>query len=433
MSTYLNQCIACEHYNGSYCLLADGIVWGYQDDDGKHGAPAYYWDNRGDLRACMSACADAVGMVRTTLQADEYRGGAYCNADDVITLEYYDGATTSRNAARVRMVRAYDDADGAPMLVLREHAHHDAEHDEYITDRRARAEYDICERCGCLITRGAGENWGGALYCSDCANERSGMIENWHYHKGDWESIEAGETTRAERIRLWGLELETERGRGCKSRAYAAERVADICGDAVVFEHDSSTRDGFEIITQPHTWRALELFPLEDVCDELTELGYTSHDGGRCGFHVHVSAEHFGETEAEQAARISTLIRWYSRNEKELCALSRRKNYTYCEIDSDAYYMRARGAALAREKRDDGNRYTAINLCNWAYGSGTIEFRLCRGSLNARALRAWLELHKALIDEIAAGASSSLSWNKVVEKCTPASRAYIHARMAARD
>ena len=99
-------------------------------------------------------------------------------------------------------------------------------------------------------------------------------------------------------IAYYGVELEVERGGSrVASCENMATRLKDQFPNRFAFEHDSSVGDGFEIISEPATIKA-HLSPTgigwSNMLLMLEAAGYQSHDGGRCGLHVHVSRAGLG-------------------------------------------------------------------------------------------------------------------------------------------
>lgn len=380
---------------------------------------AQFMESNGCTHAIALACAkDASDVIRCDLpQVD----GMYTKKSDTVTLRYYSGATAPRTWVRRNMLSAKH-TDGRSAYVLAGDAVW-AESAGYITREYADEHFSHCDNCGGLFRDDMLEHYDDGTYCPACADRVNPYLRGWHWHKGSFETVGEAPYTM-------GWELEIERHDVDVSKRAACEAVAEIAGDAVVFETDSSLDDGIEIISQPHDWASMQAFPLEEMCAELVARGYTSHDSGNCGFHVHVAAEFFGDTEQEQAAAISRLLRWYYRERRRLTALSRRGlSLGYCAWDDPASYdCDTRGAGLAFAKKEEGDRYTVINLNNWRGTRGTIEYRLCRGSLNPRALRAWLELHHAITLAARKG-GDALTWGKVVNACSTEARVYIKSKV----
>lgn len=55
---------------------------------------------------------------------------------------------------------------------------------------------------------------------------------------------------------------------------------------------------------------------------KAVQMGYTSHQAGTCGLHVHVNRNAFGETEAQQDAAIARILYFFEKNWEELLKFS---------------------------------------------------------------------------------------------------------------
>ena len=107
----------------------------------------------------------------------------------------------------------------------------------------------------------------------------------------------------------------------------------------------------------------------------LSRLGYTSHDGGRCGFHIHISRTAFSDAgDLRNAAfyRFKVLV-----NGLLFRKLSQRESFSYCEqspVDPENFWERGY------------SRYQAVNITD-----ATVEVRIFRGNLREARLRKNIE------------------------------------------
>lgn len=120
-----------------------------------------------------------------------------------------------------------------------------------------------------------------------------------------------------------------------------------------------------------------EEMPWAHILHRAAEMGYTSHQSGTCGLHVHVSRAAFGDTEAAQDAAIARVLYFFEKNWEELLKFSRR---TQRQLDHWAarygYREQPRDILEHAKKGSHAGRYTCVNLENRA----TIEFRIFRGT-----------------------------------------------------
>jgi len=169
---------------------------------------------------------------------------------------------------------------------------------------------------------------------------------------------------------------------------------------------DGSLDEGFEIITMPCTLQ----YHRDNIdwaagMGKASRLGYTSHDAGTCGLHVHVNRSYF-KGGREDAERKFTLL--MTNNQEWLKIFSRRTNFHYCEFCDNDGEVFSVNDFTEREHDNDAsipysleslrNRYNdhykAINFKN----QQTIEFRLFRGTLIPQTFYASLELVQMLCD-----------------------------------
>ena len=98
--------------------------------------------------------------------------------------------------------------------------------------------------------------------------------------------------------RFFGVELEIDGAGEYGSNAKKLLRIANEEEERIYCKHDGSLEEGFEIVTHPMSLSyQLQQIPWEQICKGAVDLGYTSHQAGTCGLHVHVSRLAFGETE----------------------------------------------------------------------------------------------------------------------------------------
>lgn len=182
------------------------------------------------------------------------------------------------------------------------------------------------------------------------------------------------------------IEIDREHYSSCAERD-CLQALNETLGDRVVYEHDGSLDNGFEIVTRPHTIRAfLDEFPLEKVLNICRDNGYSAHDIGTCGFHMHISRRFFGKDSQTQERSIGKVVAFFDAFYLDLVKVSRR------DMSRASRWASRCGATTPDEARDkakgSNTRYEAVNTTN----SATIEFRLMRGTLNAETLRATLDI-----------------------------------------
>lgn len=277
----------------------------------------------------------------------------------------------------------------------------------YITDEDIyvydSSPYYYCDHCGDYVS----ENYWN--YDQDCCRDCETNFEHIHsYHDGHSNGLEFfgdGE-------KFIGIELEVENSsiNSAELDEAAGDVIETIGYDYIHCEEDCSLSNGFEIITQPFSEDKLrsELLPQMLMgLDELKSEGFTSHDSGRCGLHIHFSRKWFGDDTDTQERNIRRLIQFYNTNYAVLKKISRRNSTGYCEKNSSKLY---------------GGHYSAVNTGN----RNTIEIRLGRGTLDIHSFLAWLDLNITIVKNIAKG--DSLDWHVIIAGIKDNTRQYINIR-----
>lgn len=277
--------------------------------------------------------------------------------------------------------------------------------------------YTTCTRCGRLIRYDdacydSDDPDEEEPYCSACYRERHQHGIQDYYYKP--EPIFYGSGSR-----FFGVELEID---GAGEYNENAKRILDAVntGDEYIYcKHDGSLDEGFEIVTHPMTPQFhLDTMPWDVITEEAREMGYTSHQAGTCGLHIHVNRTAFGNTEQKQDAAIARVLYFFEKHWEELLKFSRRTQH---QLDRWAarYGFKEQPQDIlthAKEGRHAG-RYTAVNLTNVE----TVEFRMFRGTLKLNTILATLQLIDRICDvalSLSDDELKSMSWTSFVSGCT---------------
>lgn len=256
-------------------------------------------------------------------------------------------------------------------------------------------DYHVCDDCGRICEYGEGD-WSDDdyYYCDNCIGDHRNGIYDYSYkptpkfHRIGYHGWHSRDTSGNEPLYL-GVELEVDEGcdTACVANAYDE--------DDIYCKHDGSLGDeGFEIVSHPRTLESHKEFNWGDVMKTCLDNGYTSHNAGTCGLHVHVSRAFFGEFREDSdfaAAKIIILVSKFW--DEFMLPFSRRTNYQLerwaSKPDNSEVIIPGDDDDVIHQKIDTAkyNRYKAINLTN----SGTIEFRLFRGTLKYETFIATLE------------------------------------------
>jgi hypothetical protein len=201
----------------------------------------------------------------------------------------------------------------------------------------------------------------------------------------------------------YGIELEVDSNGTVKNDHHLNAGIVNKMLGYSYVKRDGSLNNGMEIVTHP---AHLEYHTVERrdqwvrVMDYLRRCGYTGHNNGRCGLHIHVSSaplEILGKDVVEKVIFI------FSKHWNKLVRFSRRDTRTDAQmrwakrVDSGVADFQSDEDAIATLKmtkeRLPGDRYRAINLNN----RNTIEFRLFRSTLKPETFFATLQLVDVII------------------------------------
>lgn len=190
-----------------------------------------------------------------------------------------------------------------------------------------------------------------------------------------------------------GFELEVDKG---DDRYGCARELDEYFGEDTLYMKSDSSVD-FEIVTHPHTLKAyMNELDFDKLCSIPRKYGYKSHDAGTCGFHIHVGRAQLGLYRDDQMQVIRRIAVLMYRLWPALVKFSRRTESQLDRWASAPEFDFYPGVAYTEKKISEAidayydccGRYQALNLCP----SGTIEFRLWRGSLQPSTIKATLQL-----------------------------------------
>lgn len=328
--------------------------------------------------------------------------------------------------------------------------------------------YGFCYDCGELFSMDDLQEYNDEFYCTDCYERRvesdedcnddddyddNALVKGYHYHKNcSWKYVtttafdkeantEATEETeetgttqvaspkvlKLDSIIPWnefkgyGVELEVD-AKSSRDNNQACRELNKIVGmneyetnGVLMYEHDGSLNNGFEIITKPcEADTLLNGIPWKAMCNKLVEMDYSSHNVGTCGLHIHISRASLHRT------AIANMFLLFDFFWEDLLKASRRRDTRYCDRlnvirAKGKYALATLGTSnITKEVQDaikDSFKF-AYELadttdstvdCNdvtvdWHYvclnnqGNTTFEVRLGRGTLNHTSLMAWLKL-----------------------------------------
>lgn len=269
----------------------------------------------------------------------------------------------------------------------------------------ARDHYNYCDCCGYHVDV---DDWDDEYdRCTSCT-ERSDGGEHLHRY-GFRPTIKFFGDTECDTYPYLGVELETdtshEDGHAASQRrlAYCEAIAALDTKPRFWLTHDSSLFCGVEVTSHPMTLAEhIECGMWESIRDEAVAHGFSSHNNGRCGLHVHINRSFFGKSEKRQQVGGYNLAMLVSRFEKQLTQFSRRTDNGWCSYGLHAEYLddknrHTRSLGMFDKSRHmcEGKKYEHCQCVNFQHGA-TFELRIFRGTLRIQTLYATLAMAQGL-------------------------------------
>jgi hypothetical protein len=274
--------------------------------------------------------------------------------------------------------------------------------------------YTTCESCGsiiCFDDAYHADDDGDLCYGCYCSHQsRRRAIHEYSYKPDSIFYPEYDSKTL-----YMGVELEIDGGGEDSENAESILSVCNRDDEYIYIKHDGSLNNGMELVSHPATLEYhLKHIPWADICSKALELGYTSHNAGTAGLHVHVSRSALGDTYQEQEDTIARILYFVEAHFDEMLRFSRR---TLSQLNRWASRYGLKDSpkqVLEHAKNCNLGRYTAVNLLNY----DTIEIRMFRGTLRYQTFIAALQI----VNEICKAAISmsddefrAMSWDDFVQ------------------
>ena len=198
--------------------------------------------------------------------------------------------------------------------------------------------------------------------------------------------------------RYFGIELEIDHPGSYNERLRnkMATRLHNILNETgeynelVKFENDGSLgANGIEMIFQPMSYAYIKenQEKIFRALEAIDNTGYSSHDAGTCGFHIHVSRTEINNDILDRVLMI------FENFKNELIAFSRRneEQMRWCKFMCTTTHA----TSLNKASFEQARRYGSINGHGYVINnqnSHTVEFRLFRGTTNKRTFMAAIQL-----------------------------------------
>jgi len=193
--------------------------------------------------------------------------------------------------------------------------------------------------------------------------------------------------------RLYGVELEVDKGGKSESNAMQILQLANVENELLYIKQDSSIKDGFELISHPMSYSFhRDNMPWDEILTKVGQLGYLSDGAEMCGYHVHVERSAFGDNMAEQDENIAKILFFVEEHWQKFLIFSRRTE-AQMERWCRNYGQRDTATSLLHHAKNvDWSKYRCINLLSM----DTVEFRFFKGTLSYNVFISAIQL----IDEL---------------------------------
>ena len=304
-----------------------------------------------------------------------------------------------------------------------------------------------CDHCGARIWKSDAVADRNYFLCMDCFNSHYFRCADCHaitneddacYHDGEdycsscYDNICDSEDAihsydykptpifyppyRPENVYL-GVELEIDEGGEDTENARDLLDIANDERDNLYIKHDGSLDSGMELVSHPMTLEEhMTNLPWAEICHRSIRLGYTSHDAGTCGLHVHVSRASFGNEEQQEEV-IGRILYFMEAHWNELLKFSRRTQSQLDRWSARYGFKDTPKETLDNAKKSGKGRYACVNLQN----RRTIEFRIFRGTLRYQSFIAALQLTDSICKAAVSMSDEqfrSMSWSEFVSNLT---------------
>lgn len=293
-------------------------------------------------------------------------------------------------------------------------------------------ETKTCHYCSNDFKTEDGVQWGSYFYCDECFKQLHCSVDGYHHPKIETTFLkERGENTKL----YFGIELELNLDNYGYSNSHHREAIFYIRKNfkhlKLNFEEDGSIGDGFEIVSQPMTYKYIKAHQedFKKILEYLTSKGYRSHNTGICGLHVHVSRDFLGDDVDEVKNTIDKITLFVETYYNNMKLFARRGNSNYCNYITPLFkeyfgtsvlptedYLKSSKmledlkSKTTRYATHSNSRYFVINTTN----TNTLEYRMFKGTLKYETFMATLEFVNNLTNVCKENMVSKISWAKVI-------------------
>ena len=289
----------------------------------------------------------------------------------------------------------------------------------------------ICSECEDLVERDNTELWQNEPVCTDCQNDIKNNLTILHKYEYTPEVLNFHSMTGEATNTFYGIELEIDRTEEQEYNCYESKEdhaleIHDQANGTDLTEYekylyikkDGSIKHGMELVTHPCTYSYhIQNMGWKYILDECDTQGYSSHDIGTCGMHIHISRSAFGTRPGEEEMNIAKLLLFFEINWNNIVKFSRRSQQSITDYCNRYGLKEGEKPRELLEKAKQSGRYFAVNLKN----EKTVEIRIFRGTLKLETFTACLQfthLITELVSNLKVQQVLDLTWTDLINIAT---------------
>ena len=160
-----------------------------------------------------------------------------------------------------------------------------------------------CSECEQLVMIDDTEEWMNEKVCYTCLeNIRANLKYISPYEYKPIPNFHSLPSERDQPFFGWELEIDRKESISKEELEKHAEYIHDVANSTEMSDYekycylkfDGSIKNGMEIISHPVTFNFhMQEMKISEILYEAEQLGYSSHDVGTCGLHIHISRSVF--------------------------------------------------------------------------------------------------------------------------------------------
>ena len=364
---------------GSYCAAAEGWHISYGGEWLHESGPEVIHANDGTWFADENEASEA-GYARCPSCGDWHNRSGYSTVVIDEDTSYCSGSCANSDGYEwCACCHEWSDCDHETVIVS-EYGDTETWCEDCLDNTRG------CCHCGVRISEdvAAYDDDDDVYYCPSCAQRY--LTRGLHSYGYTPELKFRGDAKNSPYL---GVELETDGGNDRASYVTALDNIEGF-GKHFYMTKDSSLNNGVELTSHPCTlsYHANELYEMyEAIRSTALRYDFQSHNGGRCGLHVHMNRDFFGKGVDSQDVGGYKMMRLLQRFEPNFTKFSRRRDNGWCCYTTSQTYGPDKAGEpddirrvldKANDMKYEDRHEQALNFQH----DETFEFRIFRGTLN---------------------------------------------------